>query len=85
MQATDGGNMTIFCIPEAAPAPEITWRKDGSLLNPGDQETDRIRQMPNGNLLISPVQFSDSGLYRCDAVNELGSANSSGVLTVLGL
>ena len=35
MMATVKANFTIYCQPEAAPEPVITWYKDGSNLNPG--------------------------------------------------
>lgn len=82
--ATNGGNTTIICKPEAAPAPTITWYKNGAPLNPGTDEYSRIRQLDNGNLLISPVQTNDAGLYKCQAENTLGSTESSGNLTILG-
>lgn len=30
--ATEGGNATIACDPEAAPKAEITWLKDGEVM-----------------------------------------------------
>ncbi len=42
-----------------------------------------MRQLPNGNLFISPVEYSDQAVYRCHAQNDLGEASSTGNLTVL--
>ena len=84
LYATDQGNTTIICRPEAAPVPTITWFKNGSPLNPGEDETSRIMLLPNGNLFISPVYTSDAGSFSCRAENNLGVAESTGNLTVLG-
>ena len=59
--------------------------QDGSPLNPGTGENDRVRQMPNGNLYISPVYTSDQGVYECRATNNQGEDRSHGNLTVLGI
>ena len=57
--------------------------KNNGALNPGTDENSRIRQMPNGNLFISPVETSDEAVYKCHAANDLGEASSTGNLTVL--
>ncbi|XP_023930782.1 contactin [Lingula anatina] len=82
--AVQGGNVTIVCQPEAAPkvqVEKITWKKDGgSLTLTGGG---RISKLPNGNLLIRSVQYSDRGNYTCVAENDVGSAESTGFLTVV--
>lgn len=84
--ATEKGNTSLLCRPEAAPYPafeEIVWYKDGTPLNPSAEEQARVRKMPNGNLFIFNVQSSDVGTYRCHVTNALGSAYTEGNLTVL--
>jgi len=81
------GNTTLFCRPEAAPYPvidDIVWFKNGALLNPGIDESSRVRKMPNGNLFMHNILSSDGGTYRCDVSNALGKASTQGNLTVLG-
>lgn len=77
--AAEGGNVTLFCKPEAAPRPKYTWKKDGTVLG----STGRRRVLDNGNLFISPVSRDDDGLYTCTASNMYGSDESSGRLIVL--
>lgn len=75
----EGGNVTIRCNPEAAPRPRFSWRKDGNMIGAGG----RRRILPSGALFINPVSREDQGLYTCIAQNNLGTAESSGRLTVL--
>ena len=82
--STIKGNTTILCQPEAAPTPTIVWYKNGKLLNPSSDAGAVVRQMPNGNLFISPVSSQHAGVYKCEATNTMGEAQSTGNLTVLG-
>ena len=85
LYATLGGNVTTICQPEAAPRADNVWQRDGMNVNPSEEETARVRLMPNGNLRITGVVASDAGTYTCVASNEHGEAKSSGLLTVLGM
>ncbi|CAL1534451.1 unnamed protein product [Lymnaea stagnalis] len=80
---TEGGSVTILCQPEAAPAPILTWKKNGAPLSASGYPAGRISQLSNGNLVIKDLHAIDKGTYECTAVNEKGSASSSGVLTVV--
>lgn len=77
--AAEGGNVTIFCNPEAAPKPKFVWKKDGNIIGSGG----RRRILENGKLIISPVSRDDSGVYACSASNVHGSDESKGRLIVL--
>ncbi|XP_026687837.1 contactin-like, partial [Diaphorina citri] len=77
--AGEGGNVTIFCNPEAAPKPKFVWKKDGNIIGSGG----RRKIFENGNLLISPVSRDDSGIYSCTATNVHGMDESKGRLIVL--
>jgi hypothetical protein len=46
--------------------------------------TTRIRQAVDG-LFINNVNMADAGRYSCRSVNEAGTAQSSGILTVQGV
>ncbi|CAH1783325.1 unnamed protein product [Owenia fusiformis] len=81
--ATRGGNITILCNPEAAPKPEIIWRKNNQIMNPSPDEGARVRLLPSNAIFISSVDSSDMGRYSCEATNELGKAISYGNLTVV--
>ncbi|GFN89729.1 contactin [Plakobranchus ocellatus] len=81
--ATIGGSVTLTCRPEAAPRPSIKWLKnDVEVPDTNDREA-RVVYMTNGNLRISTVQLSDQGSYTCVASNVMGSAYSTGILTIV--
>uniref|UniRef100_A0A0N4ZRH8 protein-tyrosine-phosphatase n=1 Tax=Parastrongyloides trichosuri TaxID=131310 RepID=A0A0N4ZRH8_PARTI len=63
-------NLTLTCLVEGKPDPEIVWTLNGTAINPFDKkysisEEGRYLQIFNLTLL-------DSGNYKCDAINEAG-------------
>lgn len=68
---------TLYCKAEGSPDPKIDWYKDGEPLT---IEPGRQMLLPSGNLFfLSVTNFrgeSDSGVYWCEAKNELGVARS---------
>lgn len=74
----EGRNTTIPCRPEAAPKPEITWRRDNQQL----KSYGRFQILSNGYLHISQVRREDEGRYTCIARNKLGSDYAEGLLIV---
>ncbi|GAB6020063.1 hypothetical protein CHUAL_002802 [Chamberlinius hualienensis] len=78
--ATEGGNVTLPCRPEGAPAPKFEWRRNGQLVTP---DGGRVLITGNGYLIINGVRSSDNGVYVCVAQNSLGRAETSGNLFVL--
>ena len=82
MLASVGGNGTIMCQPEAVPRPTITFYKNNQLLSVSTIGGHFILN-PSGELTITNVQKSDEGVYRCEAVNNLGKATSTTNLTVV--
>ncbi|XP_071103129.1 contactin-3-like [Haliotis cracherodii] len=73
------GNVTIMCEPEGAPQPKITWFKNGVEL---PENSGHYRLLRNGNIVVTDLQASDVGTYRCTATNEIGEASSATKLTV---
>lgn len=63
------GTMTVQV--EATPAPEVTWYKDGQLI----EESDRIKIVKEGNdtykLVIKKAKATDAGSYSIVARNEI--------------
>lgn len=63
----------INCSPPIGqPEPNVTWKKDGLLLNSSDEHYTVL----NGKLIIAPAQKNDSGVYICIASNTVGIRES---------
>ncbi|KAI5099902.1 roundabout-like 4 isoform X1 [Silurus meridionalis] len=66
--------------PVGHPEPNITWKKDGILINTTDEHYTEL----NGKLIIAPARKQDSGVYICVASNIVGVRESRAArLTVL--
>ncbi|XP_058866167.1 roundabout homolog 1-like isoform X1 [Acipenser ruthenus] len=66
--------------PKGHPEPNITWKKDGALIN----RTQERYNILNGRLVIANAQKNDSGVYVCLAWNIVGERESrAGHLSVL--
>ncbi|KAM4861104.1 hemicentin-1 [Thomomys bottae] len=72
-------SVTLTCEVTGNPVPEITWHKDGQLL----QEDGTHHIMSNGRLLqITDARVSHTGRYTCLATNTAGDKNKSFSLNV---
>ena len=68
--------MTLSCAIDGNPKPSISWTKNGSPVSTGGDS--RISfATDNEQLIITNVNRSDHGEYRCVASNSLGNATSS--------
>ncbi|XP_050520783.1 cell adhesion molecule Dscam2 isoform X33 [Daktulosphaira vitifoliae] len=66
--ATYREDVKLPCLTVGVPAPEITWKIKGTPL----ENNDRIRQLPEGSLLIRSVTRQDAGEYSCFVENSFG-------------
>lgn len=73
--------VTLKCKAEGSPKPKIEWYKDGKLLKINPHQL----LLPDGDLFFLRVVHSrnkdrssksDSGIYWCEAKNEIGTARS---------
>ncbi|XP_075295707.1 hemicentin-2 [Opisthocomus hoazin] len=75
------GSALLVCDVQSHPAAEITWYKDGQVLQLGEEVTvtpgSRVLQLPR-------LQLSSSGTYVCVALNPAGRDEKSFVLTIHG-
>ncbi|XP_061016921.1 hemicentin-1 isoform X2 [Dama dama] len=61
--------ISLYCETNAAPAPTLTWYKDGRPLT----SSERVLILPGGRVLQIPrAKVEDAGRYVCVAVNEAG-------------
>ena len=86
-----GGNVSINCTAYGVPRPTVTWRKNNEHISssyPGitiinDNVT--VHQVTS-YLILSHISHNDSGIYQCNATNELvevKSIMSSGIIDIL--
>lgn len=69
IEADIASTVKLECVAVGSPPPEITWFKDDVAATP----TGRTFISPDGTLLeIKDAKESDSGLYVCEARNQLG-------------
>lgn len=74
-----GGSVDLACATEGEPEPGIVWRvPDGSSADKSSLVTS------TGSLPITGAMATDGGTYTCVATNELGSDNSTSVVTIRG-
>ncbi|KAF4081995.1 hypothetical protein AMELA_G00146710 [Ameiurus melas] len=81
VEAAAGEVAMMNCSPPVGqPEPNITWKKDGILINTTDEHYTEL----NGKLIIAPARKQDSGVYICVASNIVGVRESRAArLTVL--
>ncbi|KAK2577361.1 hypothetical protein KPH14_003477 [Odynerus spinipes] len=66
--ATYKEDVKLPCLAVGVPAPEVTWKVRGSVLQPSD----RLKQLPEGSLFIKEVDRADAGEYSCYVENSFG-------------
>ncbi|GMT01041.1 hypothetical protein PENTCL1PPCAC_23215, partial [Pristionchus entomophagus] len=69
---TEGGSFNITCPAFSHPLPKIKWTKNGNILT----LSSRI-SLSGDRLTITGVDFSDEGVYSCEAVNEFTVATKT--------
>ncbi|XP_038637840.1 LOW QUALITY PROTEIN: hemicentin-1-like [Scyliorhinus canicula] len=70
--ATAGMEVTLPCEVQGSPPPIIRWKKDGRIV---PLMSARYTVLPSGSLTILDSRVSDSGLYKCAAINRAGNAS----------
>ena len=96
----EGNSVTFECTATGIPDPEITWRRNGMAFNSSDQRVtigsmpsimEVMRDSDNETvfevtqtLTLNTTMDSDSGMYECVAMNDVGQDSSSFELIVQG-
>jgi len=80
---TEGSSVQLRCHATGSPTPDISWYKDGILLewletslSSGDEGLWMLR--------LSNLKMADAGRYMCRVVNEVGELNFTYTIEVLG-
>ncbi|XP_059477741.1 cell adhesion molecule Dscam2 isoform X43 [Neocloeon triangulifer] len=66
--ATYKEDVKLPCLAVGMPAPDMQWKVKGTIF----QQNDRMRQLPEGSLLIKEVTRGDAGEYSCYVENSFG-------------
>ncbi|KAM9408422.1 immunoglobulin superfamily DCC subclass member 3 [Pholidichthys leucotaenia] len=75
------GTKAVFtCQAQGEPEPQLTWLKNGQILEPGGHI--KLRNN-NSTLTIYDISQNDEAIYQCIAENSAGSTQASARLTVL--
>ncbi|KAG7473433.1 hypothetical protein MATL_G00095810 [Megalops atlanticus] len=79
--ARPAGTTAVFtCLAQGEPVPQLTWLKNGQILEPGGHV--KLRNN-NSTLTIYGISPEDEAIYQCIAENRAGSTQASARLTVL--
>uniref|UniRef100_A0A3Q2D6H9 Immunoglobulin superfamily, DCC subclass, member 3 n=1 Tax=Cyprinodon variegatus TaxID=28743 RepID=A0A3Q2D6H9_CYPVA len=74
------GTTALFtCQAQGEPEPQLTWLKNGQVLEPGGH----VKFRNNNTLTIYSISQEDEAIYQCIAENSAGSTQASARLTVL--
>ncbi|XP_077387767.1 vascular endothelial growth factor receptor kdr-like isoform X2 [Festucalex cinctus] len=79
-EVNSSNTLTLTCLARGVPQPNITWYKNGILLEEGPG----ITLKSDGVLNIERVKKDDEGLYECMAANSEGVVKTGALVTVLG-
>ncbi|CEF63978.1 Unc-89 [Strongyloides ratti] len=71
--------VSLICVVTGEPQPSIRWYKDGQSLG---QHIETTFQNGVASLIIRIPEISDSGVYTCEAINDMGVAKCSGVINI---
>ncbi|CAL8268136.1 unnamed protein product [Boreogadus saida] len=81
-----GSPVTLGCLASGVPKPEISWTLPGrTTLAPHSRFTVQggIHMMEDGSLVIQNPMLTNSGIYKCNAKNALGTDFKSTYLQVI--
>ncbi|KAH8316805.1 hypothetical protein KR074_009084 [Drosophila pseudoananassae] len=77
---------TTIELPCQAEQPEdglqILWRRDGRLIDPNVQLTEKYQISGLGSLFVKNVTILDGGRYECQLKNQFGRATASALVTI---
>ncbi|XP_072197930.1 uncharacterized protein [Excalfactoria chinensis] len=76
-----GASACFQCLVTGSPQPSVQWYKDGKLLE-GDRYYMREEDGGSHSLTIDNLIQSDSGLYKCIAINKAGASETCALLTL---
>ncbi|KAI8116975.1 Peroxidasin [Lucilia cuprina] len=82
LEAFTGTSIELPCKADESEGIQITWRKDGRIIDPKILQTDKYEIIGTGSLFIKNVTILDNGRYECSIKNEFGRATASALVTI---
>lgn len=70
----DGVTVTLDCVANGNPKPQIKWLRNGEDIDTGNTQN-RFRISGTGSLEITSIGEADAGNYQCRAFNNIESAD----------
>ncbi|XP_052781966.1 muscle M-line assembly protein unc-89-like isoform X2 [Mya arenaria] len=83
LETTQGSEVKLECVAEGFPVPKVKWYKNETPIEPTiGKYTITSSVEGSHSLIIASMHVSDADCYRCEAVNEVGSVQSSAHVVV---
>ncbi|CAH1240650.1 HMCN1 [Branchiostoma lanceolatum] len=74
--ATEADPITLQCVADGNPPPNITWVKDGGRLKSAARSQPVSKDVRASSLVLSRVKLNDTGEYKCTASNGIGKSDA---------
>ncbi|GAB1601974.1 limbic system-associated membrane protein-like, partial [Argonauta hians] len=82
-----GHTLSIICMVEGSPTPDVSWFFNGNAITDFSGRTSRLSKVKNAKiqheLTIRPLNINDMGEYECLASNKYGQFNDAVNLTAI--
>ncbi|XP_076032052.1 proteoglycan-like sulfated glycoprotein papilin isoform X2 [Oratosquilla oratoria] len=78
---TPNSNISVSCEVSGLPVPQVSWYRDNQQL----QNSLKYQILDDNTLIITNTKDEDTGMYKCEAVNEYGRASSGKLITIEGI
>ncbi|XP_061393833.1 peroxidasin [Musca vetustissima] len=82
LDALSGTSIELPCKTEDSDGIQITWRRDGRIIDPNVLLTNKYEISGTGSLFVRNVTIFDGGRYECSVKNEFGRATASAFVTI---
>lgn len=81
MVASVGDSLTWEVIVKGNPKPDVTWTRDGEVLEKGERfDFEEDKRNNKCRLIIKSVELEDKGTYNLSVKNYLGQASAQATL-----